>query len=65
MPGGFRTVPAPRMPMAEIQEDNRRKGPRDRRGTSEDRRNSERVADDLIPRRDPERQDRREREPLA
>jgi hypothetical protein len=38
----------------------RRSGARDRRVAAEDRRNAERVADDLSPRRDPERQDRRD-----
>jgi hypothetical protein len=37
----------------------RRKGVRDRRKSTEDRRNAERVAEDAVPRRDPERRDRR------
>jgi len=37
----------------------RRKGVRDRRRATEDRRNAERVAEDAVPRRDPERRDRR------
>ena len=37
----------------------RRKGSPDRRRYKEDRRNAERVADDPVPRRDPERNDRR------
>lgn len=38
----------------------RRNGHTDRRTAKEDRRNSERLADDLTPRRDPERAGRRE-----
>jgi hypothetical protein len=37
----------------------RRKGNSDRRRYKEDRRNAERVADDPVPRRDPDRNDRR------
>lgn len=37
----------------------RRNGPRDRRACAEDRRNSERVAEDKFPRRNPEVEDRR------
>ena len=37
----------------------RRNSDSDRRHVKEDRRNGERVADDPIPRRDPERADRR------
>ena len=59
----------PRMsiPQAEEQEENpeasgfveRRAGTPDRRTTQEDRRNMERVAQDIAPRRDPEVKDRR------
>ncbi len=38
---------------------NRRNGPNDRRVCAEDRRNSERVAEDKYPRRNPEVRDRR------
>ena len=38
---------------------NRRNGPKDRRVCAEDRRNSERVAEDKFPRRNPEARDRR------
>ena len=34
-----------------------------RKGGGEDRRNSERVADDMVPRRDPERPGRRKTDP--
>jgi hypothetical protein len=37
----------------------RRKSPGTRRRSGEDRRNAERVAEDLAPRRDPERRGRR------
>jgi hypothetical protein len=39
----------------------RRQGPADRRIALEDRRNSERVAQDIAPRRDPDVKDRRKR----
>lgn len=45
-------------PGGNIAKDNR-VGPADRRMAVEDRRNAERVADDLNPRRDPEVRDRR------
>jgi len=37
----------------------RRKGAKDRRQAAEDRRNEDRVADDPLPRRNPEQPDRR------
>jgi hypothetical protein len=45
--------------MSESSGPERRKGDTQRRGIKEDRRNGERVADDPLPRRDPERADRR------
>jgi len=39
----------------------RRKGPADRRKRNPDRRNPERVADDVVPRRNPDQPDRRRR----
>jgi hypothetical protein len=45
--------------MGDSFEKDRRKGHSDRRRCKEDRRNAERVADDPVPRRDPERNDRR------
>jgi len=39
----------------------RRKGPADRRQRKPDRRNPERVAEDLVPRRNPDQPDRRRR----
>lgn len=39
----------------------RRKGNADRRKQKQDRRNPERVADDLVPRRNPDTPDRRKR----
>ncbi|HTK96553.1 MAG TPA: hypothetical protein VL379_00910 [Pseudomonadales bacterium] len=41
----------------------RRKSTGDRRKGGEDRRNAERVADDMVPRRDPERPARRKSVP--
>jgi hypothetical protein len=41
----------------------RRKSTGDRRKGGEDRRNAERVADDMVPRRDPERPGRRKADP--
>ncbi len=41
----------------------RRKSTGDRRKGGEDRRNAERVADDMVPRRDPERAGRRKTDP--
>jgi hypothetical protein len=38
-----------------------RKGVKDRRRASEDRRNEERLAEDPLPRRNPEQPDRRDR----
>ncbi len=48
------TQPAP----ANVEEE-RRKGPVERRNYAEDRRNAERTADDLAPRRNPETPERR------
>ena len=45
--------------MSESSGSKRRKGEPERRRVKEDRRNGERVADDTLPRRDPERADRR------
>jgi hypothetical protein len=45
--------------MSESSGPERRKGDTQRRRIKEDRRNGERVADDPLPRRDPERADRR------
>jgi len=45
--------------MADSSGKERRIGARDRRKSKEDRRNAERVAEDALPRRDPERRDRR------
>jgi hypothetical protein len=45
--------------MSESIDKDRRKGNPDRRRYKEDRRNAERVADDPVPRRDPDRNDRR------
>ena len=39
----------------------RRKGEKDRRRDGEDRRNEERVAEDPLPRRNPEQPDRRDK----
>ena len=40
-------------------EEERRKGPKDRREAAEDRRNEDRVAEDPLPRRNPDLPDRR------
>jgi hypothetical protein len=48
--------------MAESIEKERRQGTGDRRRQREDRRNAERVAEDLLPRRDSERRDRRHKD---
>ena len=45
--------------MSESSDPERRQGNTERRRVKEDRRNGERVADDPLPRRDPERADRR------
>jgi hypothetical protein len=45
--------------MSESSGSERRKGDPERRRINEDRRNGERVADDPLPRRNPERADRR------
>jgi hypothetical protein len=45
--------------MTQPQASERRRGAKDRRTKAEDRRNADRVADDLVPRRDPERRGRR------
>lgn len=45
--------------MTEDNSKERRQGPADRRRTQEERRNSDRQAEELIPRRDPERRGRR------
>lgn len=45
--------------MAEYSGKDRRKGARDRRETRQDRRNPERVADDVGPRRHPDVRERR------
>jgi hypothetical protein len=45
--------------MAEHPGENRRKGRKDRRLVKQDRRNAERVAEDVGPRRNPEVPDRR------
>ena len=45
--------------MPEPSEEERRKGHKDRRVTSQDRRNAERTAEDFTPRRHPEVPDRR------
>ncbi|MEQ8690692.1 MAG: hypothetical protein RIC89_07635 [Pseudomonadales bacterium] len=37
----------------------RRKGPKDRRAHNEDRRNEDRVAEETLPRRNPDQPDRR------
>ena len=41
----------------------RRRGTPDRRRYKEDRRNAERVAEEPLPRRDPERRERRDTDP--
>ena len=48
--------------MADSIEKERRHGTSDRRRQREDRRNAERVAEDLVPRRDNERRDRRRKD---
>jgi hypothetical protein len=45
--------------MSESKGKERRKGPPDRRTNRQDRRYAERVAEDIAPRRHPERPDRR------
>ncbi len=45
--------------MGERTGEDQRKGPKNRRTATQDRRNAERVAEDLNPRRDPERPGRR------
>jgi hypothetical protein len=45
--------------MGERTGEDQRNGPKDRRTATPDRRNAERVAEDLNPRRDPERRGRR------
>jgi hypothetical protein len=47
--------------MSESKTPERRKGPIDRRAPPQDRRNPERTADDIAPRRNPDLPDRRER----
>jgi hypothetical protein len=46
-------------PIANVADNDKRSGSTDRRITAEDRRNTERVAEDLTPRRDPDVKDRR------
>lgn len=46
-------------PVAEPVEQERRNGPADRRATPQERRNPERAADDMAPRRNPDVGDRR------
>lgn len=45
--------------MPETTKPDRRKGPKDRRASKPDRRNAERLLDDIAPRRNPEVPDRR------
>lgn len=45
--------------MSGYEGEERRKGPADRRQRKPDRRNPERVAEDLVPRRNPDQPDRR------
>lgn len=54
------TQPAPaNHPATANIEEERRKGPVERRNYAEDRRNAERTADDLAPRRNPDTPERR------